>query len=250
MSIQNINPIVWNIPYGIKANCYLFALAPLEGIGGYTNRSYKSTPGMKCSKFKTKHIDFNSCSEIIERVKCDNPVFVEKIPTKLRHDNFSYKNHVICVLLSHENNKEDFHFLRRVPFSSVLRSYEQFNIPHQTKVQFEILKQLHPRPKYIWCHQRGWSIGGPVIHDADDKIILDPLKANFDYKRLNYSKICGFMKVRTRKATVDSTHNRTYKTSTKFKRTLKKKHVHEDKTIKYENDRYKIKFDDLLRHIH
>lgn len=221
MNIQSLNNIVWNIPNGVKANCYLFALAPTIGKGGYADRPFKSQPGYKCESYRNKKLDFSSCKDIQDRIKCDNPLHIEKIQQMQRHDNFSHYNHVICVLIT-QNSLEyrDFHFIRRIPFKSFLQSIEKFKIkmPLKTRIQLDIL--LQNPPKYIWAHQRGWSHVGPIIHDANEDIILDPLKANFNYERLNYNKICGFFKVRTRMATVFNNYNT---------ETLRKKTTYENK---------------------
>ena len=71
---------VWGIPNVIKANCYVFALAPSLGPGGYnTRRKYKARPGDLCVNFRNKPIDFTKCSDIVERVLCDNRQYVRKL---------------------------------------------------------------------------------------------------------------------------------------------------------------------------
>lgn len=207
MDKQDIKNIVWNIPFGVKANCYLFALAPHIGKGGYAERPYKSTPGYKCKHFRNLPFNFTDCTDITERILCDNPIYVSKIDDARRNVAVSNDTHVICALLSPSFLRQDFHFLRRVPFDSILKSIDKFrkNMPLKTKLELELL--LSNPPKYIWAHQRGWSKGGPLIHDANNNIILDPKKANFDYKSLNYNILCGYFKVKTRRATVYSKNN-------------------------------------------
>ena len=214
-SVQNINPVVWKIPYGVKANCYLFALAPKLGIGGYANRPYKSTPGQKCEMFKNKRINFNNCDELDKRIICDNPDIVKKIATEDRFDNFGSNHHVMCSLLSPggSNSRTDFHFLRRISYNTFMKSYDQFviNMSLKCKEQVDNLKPQDTR--WIWAHQRGWSSTGPVVEDASGNLILDPLKANFNYKYLNYNKVCSFFKVRTRNATVYDKEDKLYNNS-------------------------------------
>ena len=43
-----------------------------------------------------------------------------------------------------------------------------------------------------WSHKQGWGYG-PTKLDASGKIIIDPRKANRNYGRLNYSKVCSTM---------------------------------------------------------
>lgn len=219
-----LDEVVWNIPYGVKANCYLFALAPVIGKGGYAERPFKSQPGYKCQKYRQQRLDFTSCKDLSNRIKCDNPLYIKKISKKDMHNNFSNHYHVICTLLSPSMFKQDFHFLRRLPYKSFLKSIDKFktNMSLKTKLQLELLK--NSPPKYIWAHQRGWSHGGPIVHDANGDLILDPTKANFNYGRIDYNKLCGFYKVRTRKATVFNTYDR----ETSIKKIL------------YENEQYKI----------
>ena len=152
--IQNINPVVWKIPYGIKANCYLFALAPKVEIGGYANRPFKSTPGQKCEKFKNKNINFNDCDALSERIICDNPDFVKKILKDDRFDNYGSNHHVICSLLAPGTSlsRNDFHFLRRISFNTFMKSYNQFekNMSLKCKEQVSKLKPQNTRCSSTW----------------------------------------------------------------------------------------------------
>ena len=43
-----------------------------------------------------------------------------------------------------------------------------------------------------WSHKQGWGYG-PTKLDASGKVIVDPRKANRNYGRLNYSKVCSTM---------------------------------------------------------
>jgi hypothetical protein len=209
MSIQDFNHVVWKIPDGVKANCYLFALAPKVGLGGYAERPQKSTPGGKCSKYKSKRMNFNDCKGFMKRITCDNPVHVKRFNIDKLNEKISPDNHLMCALLSPGKSNgtvsQDFHFLRRVSYRTVKNAWKflKYKTPKQASFQFNLLK-----PRYVWAHQRGWSKGGPIIHDAVGNLIIDPRYANFNYGRLNYNKLCGIFKVNTRKATVDSTYNK------------------------------------------
>ena len=201
-----IYPIAWSIPQRAKANCYVFGLGPAIGPGGYTNtRKFKARPGDRCSKYKDAPFDFNNCEDIVKRVLCDNPKYVTKLPpnTNVNYDcGTSY--HLMAAVLSPGFNS-DFHFLRRVPTKYILKEWSRFEkyTPEAAKMQ---LLSTNP-PPYVWAHQRGWSSGGPLIHDARGNLITDPSKADYDYGDLNYSIYCGMFKVATRHATVYDYNN-------------------------------------------
>lgn len=192
---------VWGIPDVIKANCYVFALAPSLGPGGYTpNRHYKARPGDMCVKFRFRPLDFTKCSDIVERVLCDNRQHVRKL-AKGSNPNMRVERgfHLMAAVLS-PGVHTDFHFLRRVPVRVVLENLPRFmSTPDSSKA----VRQLLESPfKYVWVHQRGWSKGGPLIHDAKGDLIVDPAKACFDYGSLHYSIYCGMFRVKTRHAKV------------------------------------------------
>tara|TARA_Y100000389_G_C17324048_1_gene444574 strand:+ start:327 stop:971 length:645 start_codon:yes stop_codon:yes gene_type:complete len=202
--------IAFSIPTKVKANCYLFALAPKIGKGGYANRPFKSTPGYKCRNYRKKRIDFKNCQEFIDRVICDNPKHVKFINgsnKRMCNSDLPFGSHMMCAMLAtgKNNTDNDFHFLRRVAFDEFINSIDDFakNTPKKVILQLLTLKC----PKYIWIHQRGWSSGGPIIYDAQTKIITNPYTANFNYNRLNYDKICGLFVVQSRKATTYSEQN-------------------------------------------
>ena len=196
---KGFDDVVWTIPDKTKGNCYVFALAPNIGRGGYyRNRLYKARPGDKCTRFKRHSFDFQHCEDIVKRVLCDNPKYVTKVPQRVVNSKMDNQHHLMAAVLSPGNNK-DFHFLRRIPIEYIYKSWDK--LKHKTPRQ--CVEQLVTiQPKYVWAHQRGWSAGGPIIHDAQGNLIINPKTANFDYKRLNYSIYCGLFKVKTRHATV------------------------------------------------
>ena len=51
----------------------------------------------------------------------------------------------------------------------------------------------------LWAHKQGWGTR-PILVDAKGKTIYDPRKANRNYGRLNYTKLCGVYCVRAGKA--------------------------------------------------
>lgn len=192
---------VWGIPDVIKANCYVFALAPSLGPGGYTpNRRYKARPGDMCVKFRFRPLDFTKCSDIVERVLCDNRQYVRKLAKGSDPNMWVEKGfHLMAAVLS-PGVHTDFHFLRRVPVHVVLENLPKFM---STPGSQHAVQQLLESPfKYVWVHQRGWSKGGPLIHDAKGNLIVDPKKACFDYGSLHYSINCGMFRVKTRHAKV------------------------------------------------
>jgi hypothetical protein len=197
---QNLLNVVWTIPYDTKGNCYVFGLAPVVGRGGfYKHRTQKARPGDKCPEWRNKPYDFKNCTETIRRVICDNPRYVTKVDHKLYVNRTIDKDHhLMAAVLSPDAPHQDFHFLRRVPITTVVNSWDRFrrSTPAKCKAQLRALQ-----PKYVWAHQQGWS-NGIKIHDAAGNLIVDPSKADFNYKTLHYSIYCGLFKVKTRHATV------------------------------------------------
>ena len=215
--MSNIYPEVFSIPEKMKANCYVFALAPTFRPGGYhKNRTQKARPGDKCREWRNRPFNFDSCAEFIERIVCDNKQIVQQVPYKTRHDIIEPRSHLFAAVLSPKGHT-DFHFLRRVPITSVIRQWRYFRTqmvrngkPNVIK-KFETLREkwlANKRPPlFLWIHQRGWSSGGPVIYDAKDNLILDPKSGNYDYGGLNYNKFCGVFKIKSRTATVTDEYN-------------------------------------------
>lgn len=205
VSKQQLYKEVWTVPARYKGNCYVFGLAPSLGKGGYhTNRSHKARPGDKCKIYESADFDFQNCSQIVKRVICDNPRYVSKVDHNtnlMKHTGSDH--HLMAAILSPGKHK-DFHFLRRVPVEEIYKAWDRFKYKTPKKCK-EQLKQI--KPNYVWAHQRGWSAGGPIIHDAKGDLILNPKKANFDYNNVNYSIYCGLFKVRSRYATVTTKFN-------------------------------------------
>ena len=216
LKIGGIAPEAMFIPNGVKANCYLFALAPKIGKGGYANRMNKSRPGDKCPHNKLRSMSFTNCQDINSRVTCDNKTTVKKISSNFKHvktekikDKFG--NHLMIAVLSpgYNGTSQDFHFLRRINVYDVhprIMKNIVMNSPSKTKNQ--LYNFMKNGGKNVWFHQRGWSDGGPLMYDAKNNLITNPKKSNFNYGRLNYSKTCGLFNVRSRHATVDSTYNK------------------------------------------
>lgn len=202
--VQKVNKgfldIVWDIPIRAKGNCYVFGLAPKEGPGGYYHgRPHKARPGDKCMQFRNANFDFENCSDIVKRVLCDNPKYVTKLPVNTNANKpMDNQHHMMAAILS-PGVHQDFHFLRRVPLEDVIRAWDKLKYKTPVKCKEQL---AHLQPKYVWAHQRGWSLGGPLIHDAQGNLITDPKTASFDYKNLNYNIFCGYFQVKTRHATV------------------------------------------------
>lgn len=203
---KGLKSIVWGIPNKTKANCYTFALAPKMGKGGYyKNRMYKARVGDKCPEFKNVPFEFKNCSQIIKRILCDNPRFVQKVSphSKWLNANLGPDHHLMCAWLS-PGKHTDFHFARRLPIQEVFNEWSEFSKRTPKKALIELVTK---KPKYVWVHQRGWSNTGPIIYDAKGNLMLDPKKANMNYGSLDYSLFCGLYKVRTRMATVTTEYD-------------------------------------------
>tara|TARA_Y100000389_G_scaffold164614_1_gene168412 strand:+ start:4599 stop:5231 length:633 start_codon:yes stop_codon:yes gene_type:complete len=204
-NVQSIYKETWNIPHSTRGNCYVFGLAPLMGPGGfYRKRTQKARPGDKCPKWEKQPYNFKNCKQTIQRVLCDNPKYVQKVP----HEQYVNKNignnhHLMAALLSPSFPNEDFHFLRRVHIRVIIQHWERFKRSMTKKCVAQLLEL---RPTYVWVHQQGWSTG-LKLHDASGNLIVDPSKSNFNYKGLNYSIYCGLFKVKTRYATVTTKYD-------------------------------------------
>lgn len=209
-SKQNILNEVWSIPTKIKGNCYVFALAPGGSRKGgyYKNRLYKARPGDKCDKFIDRTLDFTNCEDIIKRILCDNPNYVKKVSTSKMHMKLNDNYHLMAAYLSPGDNRNgvgtDFHFLRRMPLHSVANSWQKFKNNTPLKCVNQLIEN---QPQHCWAHQRGWSKGGPLLHDASDNLIMDPTTADMNYKSVNYKIFCGLFLVKTRDATVTTRFN-------------------------------------------
>ena len=188
---------VWGIPNVIRANCYVFALAPSKGPGGYnTKRRYKARPGDLCVHFRNKPMDFTKCSDLVERVLCDNRQHVRKLSANTSPYARLIKGHHMMAAVLSPGIHTDFHFLRRIPVRVVFENMVHFiKTSAGTRAIEQLLKGSH---EYVWVHQRGWSSGGPLIHDAKGDLITNPKTASFDYGSLHYSIYCGLFQVRTR----------------------------------------------------
>lgn len=153
----------------INANCYLFALAPGVGAGGYTKRPHKAQPGERCHGGDVPPLAFDDPTrarvQLIQRVLCDNPPPVVKlldrypynpsILTRPRRDEASGKRHLMACIYG----PSDFHFLRRMYLHEVLRSTSK--LQPMTDAQLDLLRQgLKDGRKYVWVHQRGWMPPG------------------------------------------------------------------------------------------
>ena len=224
-TVNNSNSGIKNILYKVNqlGNCYVFAMAPKVGFGGYNKRLQKATPGYKCDYFKKQSINFtskNSCKKMQKRIICDNPEYVHKV----REQNYKKKiiqdlpkrQHYMVVYLASGKTKpnQDFHFIRRVYIQDVIDDWEYLRKKTKNKAKQQLFQMydLYKKTglnkyKYIWAHQRGWQRGGPVIEDAGGDIIVNPKTLNFDYGDLFYDIYCGMFQVATRKASVNSTYN-------------------------------------------
>ena len=216
LKISGIAPEAMFIPDGVKANCYLFALAPKIGVGGYANRMSKSRPGDKCPHNKLKNMSFSDCRDINSRVTCDNKSNVRKLASNFKQVNISNikdrsGKHLMIAVLSpgYNGTSQDFHFLRRINVYDVHpKILKKIVINSPMKTRNQLYRFMKNGGNNVWFHQRGWSHGGPLMYDAKNNLITNPKKSNFNYGRLNYSKTCGLFNVNSRHATVNSTYNK------------------------------------------
>ena len=147
----------------VNANCYLFALAPKVGLGGYAKRPHKAQPGEKCFKGNVPPLPFSNTektrSELIQRVTCDNPASVKflkspyesSILTRARIGESEGKRHLMACIFG----SSDFHFLRRMYLSVILKSLDKLQPMSDTQLE-KLREGQRQGKKFIWVHQRGW----------------------------------------------------------------------------------------------
>jgi hypothetical protein len=217
MPENTLHPVVWKIPEKAKGNCYVFALGPKLGPTGYSvTRTAKSVPGDKCLKktccFRDKRFNFTNCAEFKKRILCDNPGYVRPLRSNVSNSASLNKGyHMMCSMLATSGNN-DFHFARRfnlndlkpVEIKRFIRNTEE---PAKSEFKMLLSKRVpNNKPVYMWIHQRGWMSGGPVIYDANFKLITNIRRTiksgGLNYGDLNYDKLCGFFQVKTRSASV------------------------------------------------
>lgn len=208
---NKLHPIVWHIPDKAKGNCYVFGLGPRAGLGGYSKRRlFKSVPGEKCTQrdkccFSDIPFDFEDCEQLARRVVCDNPNSVVKLRKNVSlTKDLKPGYHMMCSMLS-SDGQQDYHFARRFRIEDLdandLKRYLT-SLPEPANTELRAILANNRSTNHVWIHQRGWMSGGPVMHDASNRLITDIRKSNFNYGDLNYKKICSFFMVRTRKASV------------------------------------------------
>lgn len=93
------------------------------------------------------------------------------------------------------NSNSNLHILRRL---NELTKMSRKLVPGRV-IQF---------PVNLWSHKQGWA-GGPLLVDASGKTIVDPRKANLNYRPgFHYSKFCSAWAVRRGMARTGNNSNR------------------------------------------
>lgn len=198
-------------PFGIKTNCYTFALGPRVGHLGYAERKTKAQPGERCNVKEPLpfHNRQRAARALSERVHCDNPTTIVR-PLSFKRAQILYAAvpkgyHLMAAILG----ADDYHFLRRVSRQAVLRD------PHFTK---SLKDRVRASPhRYIWAHVRGWSNGVKLV-DAARQLVVSPVpkeanlpfrvpRADFTYGQISYDTFVGLWLVRSRAAKVGVSSN-------------------------------------------
>lgn len=206
MAQNTILKVAHASPYGVKTNCYTFALGPRVGHLGYAQRRTKAQPGERCNM--TDPLPFynrrRAAQALSERVSCDNPFpIVRRLPftsAKILDSVVPKGYHLMVGILGND----DFHFLRRVSRQAVLRD------PHFTKsIKNRVRASKH---RYLWAHIRGWTMGVKLV-DAKRQLVSSPVpkearlpfrvaRADFKYEQITYDTFVGLWLVRSRAAKV------------------------------------------------
>lgn len=173
-------------------NCYAYA------VGDHARfRTNKSVPGNRSGMSSIFHT-YKNCKGLAKRVMSDNPGKIYKARAEARCRKSYYKIMMFVAPTNRYNNSTgDFHFYKQhsVVDYEVKSGDTRRSIASFLKVPLFRVPLRIPRPgktvrirANVFSHKLGWATG-PLLEDANGKVILDPRKANRNYG-YNYTKYC------------------------------------------------------------
>ena len=194
----------WGSNKGITGNnCYAYA------VGSYAAfRWQKSIPGDRSGLSNTPH-NYTKCDDLPRRVISDNPKSIYKVDGDKKCKKGYYK---IMMFVSSGRPRNyirqgDFHFYKQhgvveykiKPGDTIKSVAAFFKIPEyriKKAGKFTVGKRIVFNAN-VFSHKRGWATG-PLLGDANGKVIKDPRTASRKYSELNYDKYCSSFCVKDR----------------------------------------------------
>jgi len=194
----------WGSNKGITGNnCYAYA------VGSYAAfRWQKSIPGDRSGLSNTAH-NYTKCDDLPRRVISDNPKSIYKVDGDKKCKKGYYK---IMMFVSSGRPRNyirqgDFHFYKQhgvveykiKPGDTIKSVAAFFKIPEyriKKAGKFTVGKRIVFNAN-VFSHKRGWATG-PLLGDANGKVITDPRTASRKYSELNYDKYCSSFCVKDR----------------------------------------------------
>jgi hypothetical protein len=194
----------WGSNKGITGNnCYAYA------VGSYAAfRWQKSVPGDRSGLSNTTH-NYTKCDDLPRRVISDNPKSIYKVDGDKKCKKGYYK---IMMFVSSGRPRNyirqgDFHFYKQhgvveykiKPGDTIKSVAAFFKIPEyriKKAGKFTVGKRIVFNAN-VFSHKRGWATG-PLLGDANGKVIRDPRTASRKYSELNYDKYCSSFCVKDR----------------------------------------------------
>jgi hypothetical protein len=187
----------WGSNKGIpNNNCYAYAVGDYEAY-----RWQKSIPGDRSGMSNVKH-NYTSCNGLPKRVVSDNPKNVYKIDgdKKCKKGYFKIMMFVSSGRPTNYIRQGDFHFYKQhgvieykiKPGDTIKSVAAFFKIPEsriKKAGRFQVGKRITFKAN-VFSHKRGWATG-PLLGDANGKVIKDPRTASRKYNELNYDKYCS-----------------------------------------------------------
>ena len=184
-------------------NCYAYA------VGSYAAfRWQKSVPGDRSGLSNTTH-NYTKCDDLPRRVISDNPKSIYKVDGDKKCKKGYYK---IMMFVSSGRPRNyirqgDFHFYKQhgvveykiKPGDTIKSVAAFFKIPEyriKKAGKFTVGKRIVFNAN-VFSHKRGWATG-PLLGDANGKVIRDPRTASRKYSELNYDKYCSSFCVKDR----------------------------------------------------
>ena len=187
----------WGSNKGIpNNNCYAYAVGDYEAY-----RWQKSIPGDRSGLSTVKH-DYTTCKDIPTRVISDNPKSVYKVDGNKKCKKGYYK--IMMFVSSGRPNsyirQGDFHFYKqhgvieyKVKQGDTIKSVAKYFKVPESRIKkagpFKVGKRVIFNAN-VFSHKRGWATG-PLLGDANGKVIKDPRTASRKYTQLSYDKYCS-----------------------------------------------------------
>lgn len=202
----------WNGKAGINNNnCYAYAVNDYKDY-----RQWKAQPGERADL--ANNGTYTTCDRLNAYVVADNPkkVYATGALNKCRPGFYKIMMFIAKCKKSDYLCQGDFHFYKqhskteyKVKRGDTHESIAAFfHVPVlRIKRAAKVLTpgKLIAFKASFFSHKRGWATG-PLIADADGKLIADPRTASRDYPGMNYDTYCSSFCVKKKGVKVGHTH--------------------------------------------